>query len=255
MWCRLLIIFLSVYVSGFASATSLQDARNALWASDYDSAYAQASVLNNEAGWLLGAEILNTKIMLGQSRAAKKDAKLAMALSQQVLDAQPDNAEAKMLYAFAYGFYARTVSIITVWRKKIPQKTMAAITEARTSNPDDPRGDALLGGWHLSVVYKAGASRAKRSFNADEQYGYDLFDKAVLSAPQDVFIAGNYIMMLTAIGGDANAQKAQLLLQGLEGARFATAPELHMLSVLVDLNAEFEQPDQAQKMAVKFLSW
>ncbi len=238
-----------------SAAASLGEARSALNTGQYEQAYEQANALGNSAGLLLAAEILNTKVMLGQSGKPKKDSKLAMALSQQVLAQNPDDAEAKMLYAFAFGFNARSASIIKAWRKKLPQKIHAAIMETHAANPDDPRSDALLGGWHLSIVAKAGASKAQSLYGANEQAGHDLFKTAMGGAPNDVFIAGNYIMMLTALGGEQNLQKADGLLQSAAQLQTITAPEQHMSALLTDLQNTLDDPKAAKKKAKKFLDW
>ena len=238
-----------------SAAASLDEARSALNTGQYEQAYEQANALGNSAGLLLAAEILNTKVMLGQSDKPKKDSKLAMALAQQVLAQNPDNAEAKMLYAFAFGFNARTASILKAWRKKLPQKIHAAILETRAASPDDPRGDALLGGWHLSVAAKAGASKAQKLYGANEPAGHELFKKAMSAAPGDVFIAGNYIMMLTALGGAENLQTANDLLQTVTQIQKETAPEQYMIALLTNLQKTLGDPKAAKKKAKTFLDW
>lgn len=238
-----------------SNAASLDEARSALSTGHYNQAYTQANALGNDAGLLLAAEILNTKVMLGQSSKPKKDSKLAMALSAQVLSQSPDNAEAKMLYAFAFGFNSRSASVIKAWRKKLPQKIHTAIMDASAANPADPRSNALLGGWHLSVVAKAGASKAQKFYGADEQIGHVLFNKAIADSSGDIFITGNYIMMLTALGGDENQQLAKTLLQNLDAAKAANNPEEYMLALLTDLQKTLGDPEAARKKAKKFLDW
>ena len=252
-----IVIVLSFWVglSQPSLAASLDEARTEFKAGRYDQALAQASALDNLEGLLLAAEVLNTKIMLGQSAHAKKDSKRAMQLTQQALSQNPDSPEAKMLYAFAYGFNARSASIIKAWRKKIPQKTLAAISEARTANPNDPRSDALLGGWHLSVVYKAGSSKGKKFYSADEQTGHELFRRALAANPQDVFITGNYAMMLTALGGAENEKEALDLLQNFAPTQNANTPEQYMFALMTDLKSLSSDPRAAKKKAKTFLDW
>ena len=253
------VIYLFVlfsYLLPYSSyAASLQHARKALNAGHYDEAYKEASSLQTFKGLLLATEVLNTKIMLGQSSNIKKDSKRAMALAVQVLAKQPSNAEAKMLYAFAYGFNARSASIIKAWRKKIPQKSLAAITAAREANLNDGRSDALMGGWHLSVVYKAGPIKAQLLYRANEDLVLVFFKQAIKASPKDIFITGNYIMMLTALGGQSNQAQAKSLMQNLGAMDTDNAIQQYMHSLLLDLKAKPGNPKAAKKLAKTFLEW
>lgn len=239
--------------TGFASP--LDEARTALHAGEYETAFTQANSLGTPEALLLAAEILNTKIMLGQSKTPKKDSKLAMALTEQVLASHPNSAEGKMLYAFAFGFYARSAGTLTALRKKLPQRTLASIHAARTASPHDARSDALLAGWNFSVVSKAGSKRAQKLFGANEATGHKYFGEALALAPDDILIRGNYIMMLTALGGDRNRARAAALLKGIKQNPLHTAPETTMFSILMDVKNGFENQKQTRQKAKIFLDW
>lgn len=239
--------------AGFAA--SLQEARTALHIGNYDAAFTQANALGTSDGLLLAVEILNTKVMLGESSAPKIDSKLAMRLSKQVLAAHPNSAEGKMLYAYAYGFNARSASTLTALRKKLPQKILAVIHIARESNPADARSDALLAGWHFSVVSKAGAKRAQKLFGANEAAGHEYFGKALTLAPDDMLVRGNYIMMLAALGKKQNRAQAKALLQDIQHSPSHTASEKTMVSLLHDLLEIFNEPKRARRSAKTFLDW
>jgi len=241
--------------AGTAFAAALDDVRAAINTGQYDQAYAQGSALGSIDGLLLAAESLNTKIMLGQSKSAKKDAQRAMKLSQDVLAQDPDHKNASLQYAIAFGFYGREVSAVTAWRKNLPPKIEASIHRAKLLNSNSPQSTAMLGAWHYSVVYKAGKKRAKKSYNATEEQGRILFDAALEAAPNDIPIRANYVMMLYVIGPKKNEEYIQSLLPVFHDLQPNNDLETRMLSVMAQFEASLERPKAATKIAKKFLNW
>ena len=83
--------------------------------------------------------------------------------------------------------------------KKLPQKTYGIIQSYRTDFPDDVRGDALLGAWHLAIVRKAGEKNANKWFKASIKDGQYLFEKALDKSPDDIIIGINYAFALIVL--------------------------------------------------------
>jgi len=241
--------------SGTAFAASLDDVRAAINTGQYDHAYEQGSALGSAEGLLLAAESLNTKIMLGQSKSAKKDAQRAMKLAQGILAQNPDHKGASLQYAIAYGFYGREVSAVTAWRKNLPTKIQIAIQAARDNNEYIPQTDALLGAWHFSVVYKAGAKRARKSYGATQIKGGSFFEAALASAPDDIIIRANYSMMLYVLNPKDNLPIVQHLLGGFKNAKPSNDLEFQVLSTVQKFDAALGEPKAATKIAKNFLNW
>lgn len=182
-----------------AFAGSLPEARALLNAGEYDGAIAMALMENSPEGLVLAAETLSAKVMLGYVDDHNKSAKKARKWAEKAAEALPNSQEAKVQFALAYGFETRTSSPFRAWRKKLPKKTLAAIKAIRETYPDDPRGDALLGAWHLGIVRKAGAKRGESMFGANEASGLDAYEKAIAATPSDIVIASNYAVTILAM--------------------------------------------------------
>ena len=151
----LVILFFTVCLTHTAFASALDDARTLLEDRKFDQAIELARADGSPEGLVLAAETLSTKVMLGYKDDANDRAKQARKWAETAQDKLPRSQEAMVQYALAYGIEARTSSTFRAWRKKLPQKTLAVIDAFRAAYPDEPRGDALLGGWHLGIsTYK-----------------------------------------------------------------------------------------------------
>ena len=241
--------------TGTGFAASLDDVRAAINTGEYDQAYEQGSALGSAEGLLLAAESLNTKIMLGQSKSPKKDAKRAMKLAQDVLAKDPSHKNASLQYAIAYGFYGREVSAVTAWRKKLPTKIKAAIEAARDNNEYAPQTDALLGAWHFSVVHKAGVRRARNSFGATQSEGGILFTEALMGDPDDILIRANFSMMFYVLNPKDNLPLVKQLLGEFKNAQPSNDLESQVLGTAHEFEAALDEPKAAMKIAKKFLGW
>jgi len=176
--------------------------RQAMIAGDFVSAFEQAEQLETANGYALAAESLLSEIMIGQAKKNKKQAKQARKLAEAGLEIDPMHQNARLQYAIADGFVARETGDVSAWMKKLPQKTHAIITAYRSDFPADPRGDALLGAWHLAVARKAGGKNAEKWFDATIEEGREFFQKARITQPNDVVINVNYAFSLMALKSD-----------------------------------------------------
>ena len=241
--------------TGTSFAASLDDVRAAINTGQYDQAYEQGSALGSAEGLLLAAESLNTKIMLGQSKSPKKDAKRAMKLAQEVLAKDPSHKNASLQYAIAYGFYGREVSAVTAWRKKLPTKIKTAIGVARANNEYSPQTDALMGAWNFSVVHKAGVARADKSFGATQSEGGILFTEALMGDPDDILIRANFSMMFYVLDPENNLPLVKQLLREFENSEPSNHLESQVLATAREFESSLDEPKAAMKIAKKFLGW
>jgi len=192
-------LFISFILGGAALARGSEDIRLHMITGDYAAAYAHAEQLGTADGHALTAEILLSEIMLGQAEKNKKQAKRARKLAKAALELDPANQNARLQYAIADGFVTRETGDVSAWMKKLPQKTEAIVKAYRTDFPADPRGDALLGAWHLAIARKAGNKNAEKWFEASILDGRALFQKARLAEPDDIIIGVNYAFSLLAL--------------------------------------------------------
>jgi len=197
-----------------AFANSLQEIRITLEAGSYDLAVEQAAALGSAGGLVLAAEALNAKLLLGKAARKVKTAKRAMKLAKAALVLDPQNAEAQIQYALAYGFYGRHASTFTAWRKKLPQKIRAEIDRAAIMAPDDVRVEALKGAWHLNLLYRAGDFDVGKRYGANAQEGVTHFKNAIAkNQGDDIIISSNFLMLQFVLEPETRAKPTKLALQ------------------------------------------
>jgi hypothetical protein len=250
-----IFLFLVGVFSPFAKADDIADARLSLSSGNYGEAFEKASLIGNTEAQLLSAEALNTRILLGQSPNVKDDAKHAMRIAKDILAIEPDNNQAKLLYAIAYGFYGRTVSPLKAWRKKIPKKIETAILEAVETNPENANSFALYAGWHMAVCAKAGPKRAQRMYGASVIDGIANFEKARSLLPNDLMINANYALMLFATDAELYDPKISQLALTITEAVPNNSAESFVQTLVKDIIENREFPKKAHDAAEEFLGW
>jgi len=192
-------IVLALLFAAPAWGNSAAEVRGLIAAGDYETARVTAETLQTAEGYALAAESLSAQILLGEVSKLNKRSKEARGLSEQALALDPAHYNARLQYALSDGFVTRTSGDITAWRKKLPSKTLAIIQEFRMAHPDDAKGLALEGAWHLGVLRKAGEKNGGKWFGASLAEGERLYALARAAAPNDVVIDTNYAMALLAL--------------------------------------------------------
>ncbi len=192
-------VLAALTLGGPTFAVGPEDVRASIANGSFDSAYTQAEQLGTADGFALASEILLSEIMMGQAEKNKKQAKRARKLAEAGLQLDPAHQHSRLQYAIADGFVTRETGNVSAWMKKLPQKTEATVQAYRTDFPADPRGDALLGAWHLAIARKAGNKNAEKWFGASIPQGRELFQKARAAEPDDIIINVNYAFSLLAL--------------------------------------------------------
>lgn len=197
---------LALVFSGFflvtAFAEDLPDVRSQMTSGKYSEAFGAVKDLSSADGQALAAEILLSEIMLGKAEKNKKQAKRARKRAEAALELDPSHQNARLQHAIADGFVTRETGNVSAWMKKLPQKTHAVVQAYRDDFPNDPRGDALMGAWHLAIARKAGNKNAEKWFDASIAEGRNLFLAARNSEPNDIVIGVNYAFSLLALDHD-----------------------------------------------------
>lgn len=184
---------------GHASATDPVLIRQDMKSGRYDVAEKQGRALETADGYALAAEALLTEVMLGRAEKNKKQSKRARKLAESALEMDATHQNARLQYAIADGFITRETGNVSAWMKKLPQKTEAVVQAYRTDFPSDPRGDALLGAWHLAIARETGDQDAKKWFGASIETGRNLFMAARMAEPDELVIGLNYAFLLIAL--------------------------------------------------------
>ncbi|WP_409433049.1 hypothetical protein ACJ3XI_00720 [Litorimonas sp. RW-G-Af-16] len=202
-----------------AAANELQTpygfAQSLIVEGEYQSASHAAASANTADSFALAAEALLSEVMLGLATDNKDQAKDARDLAEAALKLQPDHQNARLQYAIADGFITRETGNVSAWMKKLPQKTYAIVQDYRADFPDDARGDALLGAWHLAVVSKAGEKNAQKWFGASVADGQLLYNAALSKDANNVIVNVNYAFALLALSDEdmADTQTAKIWLE------------------------------------------
>ena len=195
MW-KALLITLTLLLAAPAWANSAAKVRGLIASGDYETARVTAETLQTAEGYALAAESLSAQILLGEVTKLNKHSKQARELSEKALALDPDLYNAQLQYALSDGFVTRTSGDITAWRKKLPMKTLTKIGDFRAAYPDDPKGLALEGAWHLGIIRKTGEKNGSKWFGASLAEGQRLYAEARAKTPNDVLIESTYAMSI-----------------------------------------------------------
>ena len=230
-WPRLILAILSsAALTAPIWAAEDADLRSLMVNGEYSAAYVAAEEQQTASAKALAAEILLSEIMLGQAEKNKKQAKRARKLAEAALEIDPSDQNARLQYAIADGFVTRETGDVSAWMKKLPQKTEAIVNAYRQDFPADPRGDALLGAWHLAIARKAGNKNADKWFGASISEGRRLFLSAQSNRPDDIIVGTNYAFSLLALNDEdfPSSEEARRILLKL----ITLQPQDHLEKVL-----------------------
>ena len=201
-------------------------------------------------GLNVAAQAMAAEIMLMRVDDPKDHAKDAIKLTEDALDADPDNIEALFLNALHTGFRTRSSSSLGILMNGLIGKTYDAIEAFETAAPDDPRADALYGAWHLGIVRAAGDGR----FGASLEEGMAAYDRAVAARPTDIVVIGNYAFSLIVMDEPSLLPRAKALLQEIEALEPKDATETETRSRMMRLLAVIDDPGALRQRAVGLLN-
>ena len=136
---------------------------------------------------------------------------------------------------------------------RAPQKTLAVIDAFRAAYPDDPRGDALLGGWHLGIVLKAGGKNAMKWYSADMSLGLTYYDMALLNSNHDIFIASNFAIALLALDSETYKARVDDLMEHIHQAPAQNALERDIQSRMTTLKNLMDDKEAVKAAAIHML--
>jgi hypothetical protein len=146
-----------------------------------------------------------------KNEKAKLDAFLAVAARAEAQqDAQPDNANAFYLQAYALGRYSQGISIAEALVQGLGVKIKTALERAIALAPRHADAHVALGAFHAEVIDKVGRLLA-RGQGADARTGLQMFDAALKLNPTSAITlmecANGYVM----IEGDKRMAEAEAL--------------------------------------------
>lgn len=252
MW-KVLFITTALLLATPAWANSVSEARSLITSGDYESARIVAQTLETAEGYALAAESLSAQILLGEVRKLNKHSKQARELSKKALELDPALYDARLQYTLSDGFVTRTSGDLTAWRKKLPTKTLAKIQEFRAAYPDDAKGLALEGAWHLGVIRKTGEKNGGKWFGASLAEGQRLYAEARAKAPNDVLIETNYALSLLVCDVETYGPQVKPILEAV--ATMPAEDDLYrkVQSKAAKILAAYGDDKRVEKLAERFL--
>jgi len=236
-----------------ASSETIDFARTLLGSGQYAEAMAAGQNLKTSEGYALAAEALSAQLILGRFEDLNKYAHDALLLAEKAVELDPNNENAHVQYALAYGVMTRTTSVFTAWRKKYPTKSFEIVQALRERYPDNPKADALLGAWHLGVVRKAGEKNGQKWYGASVADGMAAFNSALKGAPQDILIASTFAAFLCVLEPEQHSSHTRALLEWVANAPEQTEMDRDIKARMAGILAAFDTPEVASKMSEDFL--
>lgn len=254
------VSFLSFFFAFVASVFAYADddngtgnLRHLFNTGDYKSAIKAGKDMGGVEGLSLASESMSAQVLLGQVKKRRKTATKARKLAQKALKLDPDSHEAIVQYALARGFETQSSSPMRVWRKGLIKKSKDAIIDVQEKFPQDARGDALMGAWHLGIVRRAGEERALDWFEATEADGIAFYQASLLKRPDDIIILANFATALLAIDSERHVERARILAERAYAAEPSISLERDVQDRLKKLKPLFEDPDALKSMAEAIL--
>ena len=220
-------------------------------AGKYDQARDLAESLGTSDAYLLASEAITAKVILGYYDKPNDAAKRARKLAKKAVALDPENLDAQFHQVVTFGLETQSTGILKAWRKKMPTRMRAEIEALQTLAPNDPRGHALLGAWHLGIVNKVGKRNAYSWYKASPDMGTALYEKALELDDDDIVITSNYATA-TVLLGDMDYAR-ELLLQ-ISKMSAKNAAETAIQARMSELEMLYDKPKQLKRAAKLYLN-
>lgn len=229
----------------------LQEARTLFHEGHYDDARKVAQILETTQGYILASEAVSAKLILGYYEKPYGAAVTARKLAEDAVALGPDNIDAQFQYAVAFGLETQSTGVIKAWRKRLPKRMLEVIEKLRSMAPDDPRGHALLGAWHLGIVNKVGERNAYKWYKASKETGMAHYEMALDLAKDDIVITSNYAASTISLGNPDYAAKLLTSVVNMKAKSAAESAIQDRMQALLELS---DQPKEQRRAAKRFLS-
>jgi tetratricopeptide (TPR) repeat protein len=106
-----------------------------------------------------------------------------MKRAEQQAKAEPANANAHYLYAYAAGRYSQRISVAKALAQGFGGKIRAALEAALSLAPKHAEAHVAMGAYHAEIIDKVGALVGGLTYGAKREAGEDHFRKALKLAP------------------------------------------------------------------------
>ena len=220
-------------------------------AGEYDQARDLAESIGTSDAYLLASEAITAKIILGYYDKPNDASKRARELAKKAVALDPDNLDAQFHQLVTFGLETQSTGVLKAWRKKMPTRMREEIQALQARAPEDPRGHALFGAWHLGIVNKVGKRNAYSWYKASPDMGAALYEKALELDDDDIVITSNYAAARILLGDVEYGRK--LLLQ-ISKMSAKNAAETAIQARMAQLLALYDDPKHLKSAAKRYLN-
>lgn len=226
----------------------MDNARAAFSQGDWTAAESWAAQEETASSLAFAAEAALASLILGEAEDRRATAERARSLAERAAAIDPENADAQLRLGMAIGYAGRYVSRAGAFLRGLPRQSRRAMETGLALAPEDPRAEALLGGWHMEVTRRGGA----RAFGSSIEDGIALYRSAAERAPEDPLIAYLFALALTASDAQAHAEEAVSHLDRALAIEPEDVFETGVIALAENLKSRLEaDPAAAQDWAVQ----
>ncbi len=160
----------------------------------------------------------------------KLDQFLAVAARcEEVLAAEPDNANARYYLAYALGRYSQGISVIKALAQGLGGRIKEALEATVKLAPKHADAHIALGTYHAEVIDKVGAMVGRLTYGASKDTATKHFETALKLAPDSAVAMIEYANALVMMHGKSKIDEATGLYQ--QAAACAAADAMEELDV------------------------
>jgi tetratricopeptide (TPR) repeat protein len=141
----------------------------------------------------------------------KRKLELFQAISarcEELQQAQPKNANAYYIQAYALGRYSQGISVIKALTQGLGGKIKAALETALKLDPKHADAHSALGAYHAEVVDKVGAMVGRLTYGASKDVAVKHFESALKLAPDSAIACIEYANALVMLFGQSRMDEA-----------------------------------------------
>jgi tetratricopeptide (TPR) repeat protein len=194
----------------FPESAALQEAWRAYHAGDFG----KAVELGLKEG-MVGYVVANKALMI-YANYLEDDADRKLARFQEIAArceeqqaAEPDNANAWYIHAYALGRYSQGISVGKALAEGLGGKIKASLTRAIELAPKHADAHIALGTWHAEIIDKVGSLVGGLTYGAKKDLGAAHFEKALKLNPDSAIARVECANGLVMMYGKAKMKEAE----------------------------------------------
>ncbi len=127
---------------------------------------------------------------------------------EELQQAQPKNANAYYIQAYALGRYSQGISVLKALTQGLGGKIKSALETALKLDPKHADASSALGAYHAEVVDKVGAMVGKLTYGASKDTAVKHFAAALKLAPDSAIACIEYANALVMLFGQSRMDEA-----------------------------------------------